>query len=530
MRKSILAEVGSAVYMIGRYHQLQNKTNAFGVNQERLSGVLNSCRDTVGRNIKKLLSLGILVKEEKSRTRFDGTESRGWDWNMYTIPDYIEFEAWLLSQGKDIPSNEEVLTFFYNFQDYSKNFTLVQKEAEDLTPRELHKKTSIRVVEEKVKKEKAKNKKIAKHQKVYNSQWCFDEMNRLHPTLQVSYMESLKLRASSFACTTQNPEKSDSTERIDLCCREFNCEPEDIGHFDVSCSIGMVSKGLGTGKVPSLNEKLYKEIVLQSGLVDNGISDEDWTTIKPWIKQLILPIFQKPGSYNNRCRERYSPDFKNGQSVPSLEERHAQGKLSKKDEERYMAEENLMNYFDDKLTEICTFYVKKCIDKKTGEEYESKVQMKLVVLLTLLELGMKKVFNLYKFFGEEIFMWESDLYGLMRWMLEKEYGIYTIWVFDCAYYDKTEHPDFEDIFAEVFERCFSMILEEETVQNYMMNYRHTGEWKDVFVKSSKVFYEPKKTFDKPFDTLEEKTYTEEDIREIYRKADELEARGEICYY
>lgn len=525
MRKSILPDVGLATYKIALYHQVQTEADDFGINQERLAGLLGTCREVINRNIKKLIALGLLVKQDKSRTRYDGTESKGWDWNMYTVPDFVEFEAWLLNEGKQVPTKEEALTFFYEFSEYSRNFTLVQKEADDLTPKQLHNRTVLKVITEKEKKQKEKSKKISKHQRVFDSQPYYDVMNELHPTLQVSYMESLKLRASSVLCTTQNPEKHNSTERTELCCREFNCEPDDIGHFDVSCSIGMISKGLGTGKAPQLSENLYKEILIKSGLSDENISEEDWQTIKPWIKQLILPTYQKPGGYNHRFLERYSSSLDN--SIPSLEQRHLQGKLNKKEEERYMAEENLMQFFDDKLTEIAQGYVKKAI-KKTGEEYETKVQAKLVILLNLLEIGMKKVFNLDKFFGEEIFMWESDLYGLIRWMLDTQYGIYTVWCYDCAYYDKSAHPDFEEIFAEVYDKCFAMILETETVDDYMNKFRHFGEWKDVYVVDKKAHYAPKKTFAEQ--DFVEKTYTEEDIREIYRKADELEARGEIGYY
>lgn len=534
MRKSSLTDVGTAIYKIALYYKQQNHSDVFSFNQERLSSFLKIERKTVKRNLYKLIELGLVEKlDEQSNIGFDG-KARGFKWNLYKIEDFLTYEFWIQNQNENVPSYKECFTFFVDFQNYASAYSDVKKEEdtfETLTTKEITEKVEKKY-SSKADVEREKSIKLCEqHKKEFDVTTYINRWNTKHPDDQIHYLDGY-LRAVSETCFTPNPERSGNQERLIKCAEKFGCEPEDVMHRDMPCSIGLISKGLGRNCSPDLYSNTYKEILMASGLVDGEITDDEWKILKPWIKVLILPIYQKPGSFNQRFLLRYGGGVEKGKEIPSLEILHKEGKLNAKEEQRFMAEENLMNYFAEKITWIKTYMEQERVNKTTKEVYRSVLQNDLIILYDALQQGMKKVFNMDHFLGKHIFLFESDLYRMIQCILDEDYGIYTDVCYDCFYYDGKAHPDFDEIYDKVFEQVFNMILSSEKVQNTMnKKYRHTGEWKELYVKREIKIYERKETtFDKPFDNIEEKTYTEEDIREIYRKADELEARGEIGYY
>lgn len=502
MSRNQLLDTALHVYKNAVYNK--HYDNELRLVEQNIGAYLKISRKTIGHHIRELVNEGVLHFVRYTNENQDGQKVSKFRFSIYET-DTSEFASWLSDHGVEVPTKRECMaetTEYCNFclqasKARKANPGKSEKEIGDVAKEKLTHKRDVEL--ERLKKA------LTKHDKIFSVKSETDFLNDYYGGLYITrYLNELKKRYVTNVCPTPNPEKSEDQTRIEFV--KGLIHAEEIAHWDKSASTYALSLAFGTREIPDINEDTYRRVLDASCLLRGPITDESWQMIRPSIKALFMPTTMKESSiYFRTVTQRKGFYIKKTRSWSGY---YTKG--------------------DKQFKTTTTLYNEGLLKGKALETYEQELLLEkffnrdLYVIVKMLADAMHKVFKLDKFFGKNIFLWESDLYILVQYTLLTQYGIETVAVYDCFYYD-AKHTNFAEIFEKVYRECLQRMLDNPAIEKEISKYRQSESEK---VSKTRKSQRKKQTFLLP--ALQ--TLTTDEITNIYEKADELEKQGVQMYF
>ena len=390
---------------------LQGDEKVFLV-KESIASYLSVSRMQVHRWIDELERDGVLYGKIRSRKGNSDKAKSQWAFCGYSV-DLAKLEALLTRFDIKIEPYERQRSLLADYCICSHRFSKIKKEHPEATKEEIASMmTSVAVIEAE-KEEKYFDRLCKKHKYFLDK---LDDLNRYYGgRFHWSYLKEHKKRMTNALCTTKNPEKHEDSTRYDMI--KSILGSRQVTEFDVKSSIYNVSYGLGQLVMAPLDTDFYKKVFIEAGIDNLPCTAARWKAVRPYVKQIFMPIYMKPGALKRRCM-----------NYEYLKE-HGTEHLNEQDLKMYELHTILCKMFNSDLETI----------------------------LMKLRDAMHRVLGLDKFYGKDIFYYESDLHILVLWHLLFDYGIEVVNVYDGFYY-LSEIKDFEKIFEKVYFDSFKELL------------------------------------------------------------------------
>lgn len=390
---------------------LQGDEKVFLV-KESIASYLSVSRMQVHRWIDALVADGILYDKIKSRKGYSDKAKSQWAFCGYSV-DLTKLEAELTKWDVHISEYEAQRSLVADYCRCAHRFSMIKKEHPTATKEEIASMMNSVAVLASEKEEKYFTRLCKKHQYFLDK---LEELNRYYGSrFHWSYLAEHKKRMTNILCTTKNPDKHEDSTRYDMLEEIFGTR--DVSEFDVKSSIYNVSYGLGQLKMAPLDTDFYKKIFIEADIDPLPCTAARWKVIRPFVKQIFMPIYMKPGALKRRCM-----------NYEYLKE-HGTDHLNEQDLKMYGIH-----------TKLC-------------KEFECDLE----TIVMRLRDAMHKTLGLEKFYGKDIFFYESDLHILVMWHLLFDYGIEVVNVYDGFYY-LSEVKDFEKIFEKVYFDSFKEMI------------------------------------------------------------------------
>lgn len=485
MNKSQLAKTALFLYQYAR-SCFQNN-NIIKINTQTTAAYLDLGYATFHRHLSQLMNLGLITKqEEKSRRDVNGDVCQKWASPVFDV-DFEAYQKYLTKQNIVVPEDGLCFIEFGKYCSFSHEFSLVKAEQpkvikevsqevkQEVTSvirsiKDIAKEATKRVEKKAANKEYRLSKRLAHLQDIINANDELEYLNSINTEYQISFVKELNQRATTKFCHTPNPEKRKDQTRIIEAKRFLNAD--NVSHYDVSSSIYKTAKGLGTNRVPNLKEDVYRTVMNATHLLDHDLTDKEWSEIRSDVKTaLFMSTFMKEGSVYFRTVKQRELGIKvkdrttgKERKEPSLRWKYNHNQLNESDKKLFEAEERLVEFFKNHEA------VYQDADNVIYFSSYNSEDGLFYYLNWAVKKAMRNIFSLKKFFGKEIFYYESVIYLKVQAILKKEYNIDTLAVYDCFYYD-AKHTDFEEIFTAVYQRVFKEVLNTISLQKEMLKYR-----------------------------------------------------------
>ena len=336
------------------------KTDEIGINQNLLGIYLNLKRETINRHIQKLIKLDLLSIEKQLYFNKDKNwkthKENHWKNNIYKV---------------DINKLNDYLINKYNY-DCLQN---INNDMKLYTEYRTFYKDYFMDAKVKTRVQKSRQTKLDKLKK--KNQKYIDILNKLNNNktrkIKMSYLCDNKQRLTSELCHTYNPDIHKNSTRYDILNKQYgdNVQYEEN---DTNASIYRLTYNLNHSEhLPydvDIYELIYKECDFKV----------KWTTsIRTQFKKLLMYIYMREWGIKYRCNE--------------YERKKNYKVFYKKSDEQFVGfHRNIIDIFNDTLYNI----------------------------LTTVANAMHKVLNITKFYGANIFIYESNLHILMLDLMEKD--------------------------------------------------------------------------------------------------------------
>ena len=415
---------------ITRYMEFANNyESVIGIRQKCVAKIINQHQTTVSRHIDNAVKSGLITKM-KNKCYYN--KEQEYPSNLYDIDTEIIKEFLIRNDINPFSDRDEAK------KQVDEYFDIVREEAQKKAQEEIHEESQEEIHKEtqKERKERLKKKKAGEALKEYTHNYynqIVDDNNSRLIALGLGeytdkYLTYNKLRATNVLCTTQNPDnhKNDpyfsDTKRYD-CLRSVG-----INHpveYDVNGSIYRLNYNLAH------EEQLSQEADIYELIWDNTDFKLEFNEdVRKHLKSACMSIFMKEQSIRA-----------NVWNYNALERRDYRNKNP-----------NNINTAEKHKFEAYTFF-------------SNYLHMGLEELLNKIAEAMHKALGVEKFFGRDIFLFESDLHAEMKSMLMNK-GIMVLNCYDGFYVEEGEltKEEFYTVYFEATDKLKSIIRKEEELQ------------------------------------------------------------------
>ena len=349
------------------------KTDEISINQKILGQYLNLKRETINRQLNKLIKLNLLSIERQQyfNTNKDWKKKPNWKNNIYKV-DKDKLNNYLIEKYNYncLDNIDTDINLYINYIVFYKEYFMEEK-------------VKVRHIKRRLNKINRLVKANRKYIDILN-----DLNNDTDRKIKMSYITDNKKRLTSKLCHTYNPKThTDDTKRYKLLVEQYgNVEYDE---FDTNASIYRLTYNLNH------TEYLSPDIDIYELIYNNCNFTVNWSdSIRKLFKKLLMGIYMREWGITYRCFE-YD------------KKKHYKVFYKKSDKDFVDFYNKITTTFNDNLNNI----------------------------LTTVANAMHKVLNVVKFYKADIFIYESNLHIIML-KKKKEDNIIASNVYDGFYIPK----------------------------------------------------------------------------------------------